>query len=69
MASGLSIGFAIGLGGVAALVLGAVADVVGLEAALLATSVGPALAFLLTYRLPQATVRRPRGHEPAPAAI
>ncbi|HEX2506661.1 MAG TPA: MFS transporter [Gaiellaceae bacterium] len=69
MASGLSIGFAIGLGGVAALVLGAVADVVGLEAALLATAAGPAIAFLLTYRLPRAAVRSRRGPEPAAAAI
>jgi FSR family fosmidomycin resistance protein-like MFS transporter len=69
MASGLSIGFAIGLGGVAALVLGAVADVVGLEAALLATAAGPAVAFLLTYRLPRAAVRSPRGPEPAAVAI
>ena len=69
MASGLSIGFAIGLGGVAALVLGAVADVVALEAALLATAVGPALAFVLTYRLPQAAVRRARGPEAAPASV
>ena len=69
MASGLSIGFAIGLGGVAAVVLGAVADVVSLEAALLATAVGPALAFVLTYRLPQAAVRRARGPEAAPAPI
>jgi MFS transporter, FSR family, fosmidomycin resistance protein len=69
MASGLSIGFAIGLGGVAALVLGALADVVGLEAALLATAVGPALAFVLTYRLPRAAVRRAGGPEPAPAPV
>jgi len=57
MASGLSIGFAIGLGGVAALVLGAVADVVGLEQALLATAAGPAIAFFLTYALPPARSR------------
>ncbi|MDQ4081423.1 MAG: MFS transporter, partial [Actinomycetota bacterium] len=52
MASGLSIGFAIGLGGVAALALGAVADAVDLEAALLATAVGPAIAIALTLALP-----------------
>jgi MFS transporter, FSR family, fosmidomycin resistance protein len=69
MASGLSIGFAIGLGGVAALVLGAVADVVGLEAALLATAAGPALALALTYRLPPVLARRRRGAEPAPAPV
>ncbi len=69
MASGLSIGFAIGLGGVAALVLGAVADAVGLEAALLATVVGPVLAFALTYRLPRAAVRRSGATEPTPALV
>jgi FSR family fosmidomycin resistance protein-like MFS transporter len=67
MASGLSIGFAIGLGGVAALVLGAVADVVGLETALLATAIGPALAFVLTYLLPPAAGRR--GRTPEAAAV
>ena len=66
MASGLSIGFAIGLGGVAALVLEAVADVVGLEAALLATAAGPALAFMLTYRLPQAAEAPAAEAAPAP---
>ncbi len=69
MASGLSIGFAIGLGGVAALVLGVVADVVGLESALLATVAGPVLAFALTYLLPPAAGRRPRAAEPAAAAV
>ena len=67
MASGLSIGLAIGLGGVAALCLGAVADAVDLETALLFTALGPALAVLLTLALPPA--RRPRVVEPAPAAL
>ena len=67
MASGLSIGFAIGLGGVAALALGAVADAVDLETALLATAAGPALAIALTLALPPSRVRR--RVEPATAPV
>ena len=67
MASGLSIGLAIGLGGVAALTLGAVADAVDLETAVAATAAGPALAFLVTLFLPPAPRRRPA--EPAPVSI
>jgi FSR family fosmidomycin resistance protein-like MFS transporter len=67
MASGLSIGLAIGLGGVAALTLGAVADAIDLRAALLGTAVGPALALVVSLLLPPAPVRR---HvEPAPATL
>jgi MFS transporter, FSR family, fosmidomycin resistance protein len=67
MASGLSIGLAIGLGGVAALTLGAVADAVDLETALLCTAIGPALALFVSMFLPPAPVRRLV--EPAPATI
>jgi MFS transporter, FSR family, fosmidomycin resistance protein len=67
MASGLSIGLAIGLGGVAALTLGAVADAVDLETAVAATAAGPALAFLVTLFLPPAPRRRPT--EPAPVSV
>jgi FSR family fosmidomycin resistance protein-like MFS transporter len=67
MASGLSIGLAIGLGGVAALTLGAIADAVDLEAALLCTAIGPALALFVSMFLPPAPVRR--RVEPAPATI
>jgi MFS transporter, FSR family, fosmidomycin resistance protein len=59
MASGLSIGLAIGLGGVAALTLGAVADTIDLRTAVLATAVGPALAIFVCMFLPPAPVRRP----------
>lgn len=65
MASGLSIGLAIGLGGVAALTLGAVADAIDLETAVLATAAGPALAFFVTLLLPPSPRRRPP--EPVPA--
>ena len=54
LASGLSIGMAIGLGGIAALSLGAIADAVDLEAAVVATAFGPALAFLVSLVLPPA---------------
>lgn len=67
MASGLSIGLAIGLGGIAALSLGAVADAVDLETALLVTALGPAACIVLTLLLPSSTARRPS--EPAAASI
>jgi FSR family fosmidomycin resistance protein-like MFS transporter len=67
MASGLSIGLAIGFGGVAALTLGTVADAVDLEAAVVATAIGPALALLLSLALPPAPRRR--AIEPAAAPI
>jgi FSR family fosmidomycin resistance protein-like MFS transporter len=52
MASGLAVGFAIGLGGIAAVVLGAVADSIDLRTALWVTAVAPVPAFLLSLRLP-----------------
>jgi MFS transporter, FSR family, fosmidomycin resistance protein len=67
MASGLSIGLAIGLGGVAALTLGAVADAVDLKAALVCTAFGPALALVVSLFLPPAPVRS--RVEPAPATL
>ena len=59
MASGLAIGFAIGLGGIAAVVLGAVADSVDLRTALWVSAVAPVPAFLLSVFLPST---RPRRH-------
>jgi FSR family fosmidomycin resistance protein-like MFS transporter len=67
MASGLSIGLAIGLGGVAALTLGAVADAVDLRTAVLATAAGPGIALLVSLFLPPAPVRR--RVEPAPVTL
>jgi FSR family fosmidomycin resistance protein-like MFS transporter len=58
MASGMSVGLATGLGGVAAVVLGAVADVVDLRAALLGTAIGPALGVLVAAGLPRDRLRR-----------
>jgi MFS transporter, FSR family, fosmidomycin resistance protein len=51
-ASGLSIGMSIGLGGIAAVALGAVADSIDLRAALLICAVAPLLAFGLAVLLP-----------------
>jgi FSR family fosmidomycin resistance protein-like MFS transporter len=58
MASGLSIGFSIGLGGIGAVALGAVADAVDLRAAMWAAAAAPVLAVALGTRLP-ASRRRP----------
>jgi MFS transporter, FSR family, fosmidomycin resistance protein len=57
MASGLSIGFSIGLGGVAAVLLGAIADSVDLKTALYVSSAAPAVAVLLTLLLPRERAR------------
>ena len=54
MASGLSVGLAMGVGGVAAVVLGAVADAVDLKTALTACAVGPMLGVFFSLRLPAA---------------
>jgi FSR family fosmidomycin resistance protein-like MFS transporter len=58
MASGLSIGFSIGLGGIAAVFLGAIADSIDLRTALYISSAAPVAAFLLTLLLPRERVRR-----------
>ncbi len=52
MASGLSIGLSIGLGGVAAVILGAVADSIDLRTALYICAAAPVPAILLTLLLP-----------------
>jgi FSR family fosmidomycin resistance protein-like MFS transporter len=58
MASGLSIGFSIGLGGIAAVILGAIADSVDLRTALYVSSAAPAAAVLLTVLLPRERAAR-----------
>jgi FSR family fosmidomycin resistance protein-like MFS transporter len=58
MASGLSIGFSIGLGGVAALGLGALADSVDLRTALYVCAAAPLAGLLLTVLLPSSRVRQ-----------
>jgi MFS transporter, FSR family, fosmidomycin resistance protein len=62
LASGLSIGFSIGLGGVAALGLGALADAVDLQAALYVSAAAPLAALALTLLLP--STRTGRQFEP-----
>jgi FSR family fosmidomycin resistance protein-like MFS transporter len=52
MASGLSIGLAMGIGGVAAVILGAVADAIDLKTALTISAVAPALGVIISLRLP-----------------
>ncbi len=57
-ASGLSIGFSIGLGGVAAVLLGGIADSVDLRTALYVSSAAPVVATMLTVLLPRERVGR-----------
>jgi FSR family fosmidomycin resistance protein-like MFS transporter len=64
LASGISIGFSIGLGGVAALALGAVADAVDLRTAMYACAAVPALAIGLAFLLPSPRARRRLEPEP-----
>jgi MFS transporter, FSR family, fosmidomycin resistance protein len=59
LASGLSIGFSIGLGGIGAVALGAVADSLDLRAAMWTAAVAPLLAVLLALRLPTPSRRLP----------
>jgi FSR family fosmidomycin resistance protein-like MFS transporter len=64
LASGISIGFSIGLGGVAALALGALADAVDLETTMYACAAVPALAIVLALLLPSPRARRRLAPEP-----
>jgi FSR family fosmidomycin resistance protein-like MFS transporter len=57
LASGITLGLAIGLGGVAASVLGLVADAAGLEAVLWTVAALPVPALLLSLTLPTVPVR------------
>ena len=58
MASGLSIGFSIGLGGIGAVLLGAIADSVDLRTAMWVVAVAPVLAIVLGMRLPSSRPER-----------
>ncbi|MGE5275302.1 MAG: MFS transporter [Verrucomicrobiota bacterium] len=58
MASGLAIGFAIGLGGVAAVILGAIADSIDLRTSLFVSAAAPLVALALTALLPPTGARR-----------
>jgi MFS transporter, FSR family, fosmidomycin resistance protein len=58
MASGLSVGLSIGLGGIAAVALGALADAIDLRAALWVCAAAPVAALALGVLLPSSTERR-----------
>jgi FSR family fosmidomycin resistance protein-like MFS transporter len=57
MASGLSVGLAMGLGGLAAVALGAVADTVDLETALYVGAAAPGLGAFVCLALPRPQAR------------
>lgn len=65
MASGLSIGMSVGLGGVAAVVLGAVADAVDLRSAMWVAAAAPVAAIALAVLLPSSPRRRVRLIDPS----
>jgi FSR family fosmidomycin resistance protein-like MFS transporter len=64
LASGLTVGLAIGVGGVGAAALGAFADAVDLRTALLVCAAGPAAAFALGLFLPSSRARSAVAAEP-----
>ena len=69
MASGLSIGLAMGIGGVAAVVLGAVADAVDLKTALTISAFAPALGVVFCLRLPAPAKRALTLSDPGPVVV
>lgn len=64
VASGLSVGLAMGIGGTAAVVLGAVADSIDLKTALTIAAVTPALGVLVCLKLPRPAAPPRRVIEP-----
>jgi MFS transporter, FSR family, fosmidomycin resistance protein len=64
LASGLSIGLSIGIGGVAAVGLGALADIVDLRTALYVCAAAPVAGLVLAARLPSTRGRAPLAPEP-----
>jgi FSR family fosmidomycin resistance protein-like MFS transporter len=60
MASGLTIGLSIGLGGIAAVVLGAIADGISLRTAFYVVAAAPVAGLLLASGLPRTEVGSPR---------
>ncbi len=69
MASGLAVGLAMGIGGIAAVILGAVADVASLRAALTICAIAPALGVILCLKLPAARRRQPAREPALPLAL
>jgi MFS transporter, FSR family, fosmidomycin resistance protein len=68
MASGLSVGLAMGLGGIAAVLLGAVADAIDLETALYVAAIAPAFGCVVCLFLPPPVAWSPPA-EPTPAPV
>jgi len=69
MASGLSVGLAMGLGGIAAVSLGVIADAIDLETALYVAAAAPALGALFCLALPRPRPLVATPPAPAPAPI
>jgi FSR family fosmidomycin resistance protein-like MFS transporter len=70
MASGLSIGLAMGLGGIAAVALGAVADAIDLESALYLAAAAPAIGCVFCLFLPRPhPAPAPRAEPAAPVIV
>jgi MFS transporter, FSR family, fosmidomycin resistance protein len=70
VASGLSVGLSMGLGGIAAVLLGALADAIDLQTALYVMAAAPAVGCIVCLMLPRAAIRpTPREPEPEPAAV
>ena len=67
MASGLSVGLAMGIGGIAAVVSGAIADAVDLKTALTISALAPALGFVSCLRLPAPATAAVQNHTTAPS--
>ncbi len=69
MASGLSIGLAMGIGGLAAVALGAVADAVDLQLALTISAVAPLIGVFLCVKLPAPLPAPPEAPRAAPLPV
>ena len=69
MASGLSVGLAMGIGGIAAVVLGAVADAVDLKTALALCALFPAIGVAFCLRLPAPSARAQAAVEPTAQTV
>ena len=67
MASGLAVGLSMGLGGIAALALGAVADAIDLQTALVCCALAPLLGVVLCLLLPAPQRPKPVAAVTAPA--
>lgn len=69
MASGLSVGLTMGVGGIAAVGLGVIADAVDLKTALTISAIPPLLGILFSLQLPAATRRPHTRLDTAPTPI